>query len=300
VPDGLHRVDTGARPGEWPHGVPEHVTRPLLDRIIEQSLDEDYRQVALRKAGGPDPPPPGRPRVVAALMVAAFGVLVTTAAVQTSANADVVDASRTTLIGRITDEREQAERQQKRIASLQDDTIALEDELDDLTADLQSATAEQRRLEVRTGYVAVTGGGLRVTVNDNPDGDVSQLVRDEDLALLVDGLWGAGAEAIAINDRRLTPLTGIHNRGIAIEVGDRPVNPPYIVAAIGDVDTLAADLLDTTHGEQFFELATGLGFPHSLQNVDEMTLPGARGPVLRYVGRGTAGKPGMDDKEGPP
>ena len=287
----------GSRPAEWPGGLPEHVTTPLLDRITEQSLDEDYRQVAQRRGGAAAPPSPRAARLVAAAMVAVFGVLITTAAVQTSANEDVVDASRTTLIGRINDERAQAEAQQERIGSLQADPIARADELAARTAAQQAALAAQRRLEVLTGYVGVRGPGLSVSVNDNPSGDVSQLVRDEDLALLVDGLWAAGAEAIAINDRRLTSLTGIHNRGVAIEVGGVAVNPPYVVRAVGDVDTLAANLLDTTHGQQFFQLADGLGFLYSLDNVDDLQLPAARGPVLRYVGRGVAGKPGKDELE---
>ena len=294
-------VGTGS-PGEWPRGLPEHVTTPLLARITAQSLDEDYRVVAERRAtGAGEAPPPGRPRWVAASVIAAFGILITTAAVQTSARAEVVDASRSTLIGRIGAERDQVRAQQDEIATLQDETIELGADLEETTDDLQDRTTELRRLEVRTGFVAVRGPGVVVTVDDNPQGDVTQMVRDEDLALLVDGLWSAGAEAVAINDQRITALAGIHNRGLAIEVGGRAVNPPYVVRAIGDVDTLAADLFDTTHGERFFALADGLGFVHRLQNEDDLSLPGARDPLLRWVGRGTAGKPDLDDdKEATP
>jgi hypothetical protein len=79
---------------DWRRPLPPHVTTPLLTRIIEQSMDEDYQQVALRRNGDGRPTPPGRPRLVAAAVVVVFGVLVTTAAVQTSRNADVDDASR--------------------------------------------------------------------------------------------------------------------------------------------------------------------------------------------------------------
>jgi uncharacterized protein YlxW (UPF0749 family) len=126
---------------------------------------------------------------------------------------------------------------------------------------------------------------------------VTELVRDEHLAKLVDGLWNAGAEAISINDQRLTVLTSIRNRGPAVRVNSQPVNPPYVVQAIGDVDTLQADLLDTTHGSEFFDLAEDFGFRVERHNEDELTLPGASGPRLRYVRAGTSETSGTKNQE---
>ena len=259
----------------WDRSLPDHVTTPLLTRITEESMDEDYRQVALRKGSTPQAPRPGRPRLVAAGVVVVFGVLVTTAAVQTSRNADVEDESRATLISRVNDERDSVAREQDQIATLQDGNIALEDQLDNTIADEQTAMSQLRRLQVRTGYIPVTGPGVRIVVDDPPEGDVTELVRDEHLAKLVDGLWNAGAEAIAINDQRLTVLTSIRNRGPAVRVNSQPVNPPYVVQAIGDVNTLQGNLLDTTHGSEFFDLAEDFGFRVDPHNEEELTLPGA-------------------------
>lgn len=282
--------------------LPAHVTTPLLTRITEQSMDEDYHLVARRKqTEGSGPPAPDRPRLVAALVVGVFGILVTTAAVQTSAKADVTDASRETLISRINDERAQADDQQQAIADLQDENLGLQETLDELTTEQAAATARLRRLEVATGYVAVRGEGVRITIEDPTDPtDTTQLVRDEDLAWLVDGLWEAGAEAIAINDQRLNALGAIRNVGIGIRVNSMPVNPPYVVRAIGDGGSLQANLLDTTHGQQFFSLSDQLGFTHDMQNDDELQLPAARGPRLLHAVRGTSGKPGMKNEEANP
>ena len=38
-------------------------------------------------------------------------------------------------------------------------------------------------------------------------------MRDTDLALLVDALWGVGAEAISVNGQRLTVLSAFRNVG---------------------------------------------------------------------------------------
>lgn len=266
--------------------LPEHVTTPLLTLITEHSLDDDYREVAQRRDPTGAAVSRGGTAWVAAV-VAVFGVLVVTAAVQTSRNADTADAGRATLIARVQAERAALERQQEEIAELQRANIGLEETRSEVAAAQRDAAARLRRLQAATGYVAVTGPGVRVVVDDAPGGDVNKMVRDEDLALLVDGLWGAGAEAVSINDQRLTALSAIRNVGPAVHVNSKPVNPPYTVEAIGDTLTLQADLLDTTHGQQFFDLANQLGFRYTMENEPTLTLPPAPGPRLRKVTAGT-------------
>lgn len=277
--------------------LPDHVTKPLLTLITEHSVDDDYRDVADRRGVTTGAAPRGKPAWVAATVVGVFGILVATAAVQTSRNADTADAGRATLIARVQDERAALGEQQAQIADLQRETIRLEDRQADLVADARDTTTRLRRLQVATGYIAVTGPGVRIVVDDAPDGDVTQVVRDEDLALLVDGLWGAGAEAISINDQRLTALSAIRNVGPAIHVNSKPVNPPYTIQAIGDTLSLQADLLDTTHGQQFFDLADDLGFVYSMENENSLTLPAAPGPRLRHVEAGTGGSQGGQGEE---
>jgi uncharacterized protein YlxW (UPF0749 family) len=269
--------------------LPDRVTMPLLTLITQQSLDEDYLHAAERRAAGPAPAAPRRPaHRTAAVVIAVFGVLVTTAAVQTSRNASVDDASRTTLVSQIMARRASVSKMQDQIVRLRTRNLTLDTQLSQLTRTEQASAARLRRLEVRTGYVAVTGPGVRIVVDDAPDGDATQMVRDEDLAMLVDGLWNAGAEAISINGQRLTVLTAIRNVSVAIHINSRPVNPPYVVLAIGDTRTLQANLFETTHGLRFADLAGRLGFVFDIQNEDSLSLPAARTRLLRYVVAGTA------------
>jgi uncharacterized protein YlxW (UPF0749 family) len=271
--------------------LPERVTMPLLTLITQQSLDEDYRHVAERNAVNPAPRPPrGRRHRTAAVVIAIFGLLVTVAAVQTSRNATVNDASRMTLVQQITAEREAVSSLQDDIVRLRERNVGLQEQLRQVSSTAQSTVARMRRLETTTGFVAVSGPGVRVTVDDAPNGDPTQAVRDEDLALLVDGLWRAGAEAIAINGQRLTGLSAIRNSGPAIHVNGRPLAPPYTVLAVGDTRTLQANLLDSTHGSEFYSLARQLQFGYELHNEDSMTLPPAPDRLLRlrHVTTGTA------------
>ncbi|MCW2791609.1 MAG: hypothetical protein JWO76_707 [Nocardioides sp.] len=269
--------------------LPDRVTLPLLTLITQQSLDEDYLHVAERRAAGPPSGSTKRPsHRTAAVVIAVFGILVTTAAVQTSRNAGVEDASRTTLISQIMARRTTVSNMQDRIVRQRERNLALDAQLSQLTRTEQASAARLRRLEVRTGYVAVTGPGVRIVVDDAPEGDATQAVRDEDLAMLVDGLWNAGAEAISINGQRLTVLSAIRNVNVAIHVNSRPVNPPYVVQAIGDPRTLQAKLFETTHGLRFADLARRLGFVFEIENEDSLSLPAARTRQLRYVVVGTA------------
>jgi uncharacterized protein YlxW (UPF0749 family) len=261
--------------------LPARVTMPLLTLITQQSLDEDYLHVAERRATDGTHLPRAHLHRSAAVVIAVFGLMVTIAAVQTSRNASVDDASRATLIGQITAQRESVSKLQDQIVRLRERNIGLQDRLGVVTSTAQSTVSRMRRLETNTGFVAVSGQGVKATVDDAPNGDPTQAVRDEDLALLVDGLWAAGAEAIAINGQRLTALSAIRNTGPAIHVNGRPLAPPYTVLAVGDTRTMQANLLDSTHGSEFYNLARQLQFVYDLHNEDSMTLPAAPERLLR-------------------
>ena len=282
-------------PDTAPRGqLPERVTMPLLTLITQQSLDEDYRHVAERRSTQAPRPLHGRPHRTAAVVIAVFGLLVTIAAVQTSRDASVNDASRVTLVRQITGERDRVSNLQDQIVRLRERNVGLQERLGQVTSTAQTTVARMRRLETNTGFVAVSGPGVRAVVDDAPNGDPAQAVRDEDLALLVDGLWSAGAEAIAINGQRLTTLSAIRNSGPAIHVNGRPLAPPYTVLAIGDTRTLQADLLDSTHGSEFYSLARQLQFVFELRNEDSMNLPAAPDRLLR-LRHATAGTAERDD-----
>jgi uncharacterized protein YlxW (UPF0749 family) len=163
----------------------------------------------------------------------------------------------------------------------------MEQKLEELDSDFQTDSARLRELQTQTGFSVAHGPGVRVLVDSAPDAGERRLVRDEDLAKLVDGLWESGAEAISINDQRLTALTAIRNVGVAIHVNGRGLRPPYTIKAIGNRNTLGSDLLNTTHGSEFFSLADQLGFRYSVETVEDLVLPAGPSRRLRSVQQGT-------------
>ena len=265
----------------------DRATIPLLTLITQQSMDEDYEHVAERRAAETGEPVRRRPHRMAAIVVGVFGLLVTIAAVQTSQRSGVEDASRAALVSQIEDRRESVADSQRQVVRLRELNLALQERLGDVTASAQAAIARTDRLAAATGFEAVTGPGVRVTVDDAPNGTA---VRDRDLRPLVDGLWAAGAEAIAINGQRLTARSAIRNSGAAIHVNVRPLSPPYVILAIGDTGSLQADLMETTGGLRFRGTAESLGFPWGMDNEDQLSLPAAPQRLLRLrsAAEGTA------------
>jgi uncharacterized protein YlxW (UPF0749 family) len=279
----------------------ERVTMPLLTLITQQSLDEDYQIAAERRTLADEPAPegPGSRRVVVAVVVAVFGALVATAFVQNNRSQDVENAGRDTLIERINTQRDRVDGLQSDIAALRDTNAELGARLTAISEEAQTAATRLQRLQVRTGFLAVHGPGVRVTVDNAPNADANQLVRDSDLALLANGLWTAGAEAISINGQRLTALTAIRNSGVPIEVNSVGIAPPYTVLAIGDTGSMQADFIDSSSGLAFDGLARELGITYTMDNDDDLSLPAAPQRVLRLRSATTADQSPKLEETGP-
>lgn len=258
--------------------LPEHVTMPLLDLVVHQALEDEYSQAARRTRERSGPRPLG-PSVAAVLVAGLGGMLAITAFVQTTRDAVATESGREALIARVQENRDSLARQQARQGELSRSNQDLEAQVQDASDELDVALTEVERLRVRTGFAAVTGPGVHIEVTDG----TSEPVRDEDLAILVDGLWNAGAEAIAINGHRLTVLSAIRNSGAAINVNSVPLRPPYQIDAIGDPKTLAAQLLENTHGIAWYDLVENYGFGYSIGTQDRLRLPAAAPRTLRYA-----------------
>ena len=89
---------------------------------------------------------------------------------------------------------------------------------------------------------------------------------DRDLQIIVNGLWAAGAEAIAINGERLTTLSAIRSAGQAILVDFRPLVPPYVVEAIGDPAHLQAGFATDMAGAYVQSLRDNYGIQVSVSS----------------------------------
>ena len=153
----------------------------------------------------------------------------------------------------------------------------------------QGLLDEAERLSVWAGTTAVDGPGIQVTMADSErasrgePGTEDERVKDVDLQVVVNGLWAAGAEGIAINGHRLTGRTAIRTAGDAILVDLQPLVSPYVISVIGDPDELRTEFARTAAAAALNLLAQQYSISSSVSTVEELRLPAGPGTSLRYV-----------------
>lgn len=132
-------------------------------------------------------------------------------------------------------------------AQLKSDNQKLQDELDKYRQGVDAALLANQQLSRAkqiAGLNPVKGPGVRVVMDDsnrkidNPDETPLYIVHEGYLRKIVNALWNANAEAIAINGQRITANTEIFCNGNNILINHEVETPPYIIDAIGDPQTL--------------------------------------------------------------
>jgi uncharacterized protein YlxW (UPF0749 family) len=258
----------------------------LLTSLLNDTLDPGYAETAARrKAQGEDVGGSHWTRRVSPTVlfgVAAVALVLVIAAIQTHRQAPAAERERQQLISRVQD----AERKNSADESM----------ISTVRGQLQAAQAEAlgpeqgkafTAMSVATGASPVTGPGLEVVLNDaagadspassdpRQTGNNQSRVLDLDLQHAANGLWAAGAEAVAINGQRLTALSAIRTAGSAIMVDFRPLSPPYTLQAIGDPKSMAAKFADGADGRYLFELKSQYGIGFATNTKSKLSLPAA-------------------------
>jgi uncharacterized protein YlxW (UPF0749 family) len=247
----------------------------LLDEIVGSALEPAYRDGGSGSA---------RRSWLLPVTAVAIGLLLAMAALAANAAEPVQTQARQELAERV-----QAE--SDRVAALQEQAVDLRADVSaQQRAALLAADADPdqlARVEVAAGTVAVTGPGVELTIDDADGSDTTDpelsRVLDSDLQLVANGLFAAGAEAVAVNGQRLTSLTAIRGAGEAILVNYRPLTRPYQVSAIGDPLRLEAAFIASPAGTALTTLRESYGIRADLRTVPSMTLPAASVATLRYA-----------------
>lgn len=152
-----------------------------------------------------------------------------------------------------------------------------------LNADLDAARAA-------AGLVALEGTGVVFQLQDSADpipsgaNDNDYLVSAADVRTLVEELWLAGAEAIAVNGERVTSATAILDIGGSVLVNSAYLAPPYQVSAIGP-DDLYGQLTAAQGFRDFVRArAEAFGIQISYAVLPDVTVPAYAGTInLRYA-----------------
>lgn len=235
---GDHRDNRVGEQGEAAEAssVDPAASMSLLTALLANPLDAGYEHY--RAEHGSRPASVGGKIAVFAVAVAlGFGSIVATASLR-APEGDVKS-----------DLKSQASERTAAVEALNDDVQSLGRAIDQYSQTGSTAPSNPAQ-DLMTATTPVSGPGITVTLTDRSGpGKGNGNVRDQDLAMVVNAMWAAGADAVSINGQRVGPETFVRTAGSVILVNVTPVSSPYEVAAIGDANALSVALVRGTTGD---------------------------------------------------
>lgn len=263
----------------------------LIREMLERPLDPGYAAAAARREAAGLPPSTGLRSRTMLLALVAVGLVLSVSAI--TLNRDLPDVTRTKkdLIGQIDAGRSSVQKRTDQVGALQGEISKAEQRHGD------GVSSRLPALEADTGALSVTGPGLVITMDDAPDLDGTSAdddprtsteasggrVLSRDVQIVTNGLWQAGAEAIAINGQRLSSRSAIRFAGDAILVNFRPLTRPYVIRAVGDPTTMQTAFADSTAGSYLQALHSNFGIVVKQESSASLTLPGATSLTTTYA-----------------
>lgn len=249
----------------------EHET---LSGRFGASLRRAARRNRGRRVSGPG-------RVASLLVIALAGFMMASSAT-TSRGTDLRPNRNNDLIGLV-----QGRAQENRALSRQVEQLRTEvDALSGQAAADPTIASELATAGAQAGLSAVKGPAVRVTLTDAPlsvqpaglDPDLL-VVHQQDIQMVANVLWGAGAEAMTIQDQRITSITGIKCVGNTVVLRGIPYAPPYVITAIGDPDAMEAALASSDEVRIYREYVDAYHLGWSQQRLASATLPAYQGSL---------------------
>jgi uncharacterized protein YlxW (UPF0749 family) len=226
---GVHPVEPG--PAPEPSAGPDAPTDAGTSARFTGPETGPWRRLArtLRPRATPA-------QVLAGVLCAALGFAI---AVQVSqSDADSLSTMRESELVNLLDQTtRQADELQDQVAELDRTRQELQSGSTSREAALEAATRSAAVQGILSGRLPAVGPGITVTVSD-PSGSVSALT----LLNLLEELRNAGAEAVQLEDLRLTASSYVIAADDGVEVDGVVLSPPYRWTAIGDPQTMATAL----------------------------------------------------------
>jgi uncharacterized protein YlxW (UPF0749 family) len=188
------------------------------------------------------------------------------------------------------DLQEEQEALSARVLQLRADIQELEQAGQGANATLRDLNEHLEQARLAAGLIPLRGTGFVFQLEDSvePPGvdesPLDYLVSARDLRTMVEELWLAGAEAIAINGERITPTTAIIDIGGVVLANSAYLAPPYQVTAIGPDElyerlTASAGFADFVRARQ-----EGYGIGIGYADPEEVDVPAFAGTVtLRHA-----------------
>ncbi|MFL5778236.1 MAG: DUF881 domain-containing protein [Chloroflexota bacterium] len=163
---------------------------------------------------------------------------------------------------------------------------------------IRQLNAELETTRIAAGLIPLRGSGIVLQLEDSqqPVGqggnDLDYRVGARDLRTVLEELWQAGAEAIAINGERITPTTAVIDIGGTVLVNSAYQAPPYQVSALGPADLYKRLSASAGWADFIRARSQAYGLRVSFAEPEAVDIPAFAGTVtLRYSRPAPSGSP---------
>ena len=201
-------------------------------------------------------------QVTLGLALLVLGFLIAAQVAAEGPRATYTTQERSPLVATALELQEGQEALKSQIVDLRRQIQALEEQGQGTTAIVRDLNDRLEEARISAGLIPLTGTGLVLRLGDSTlavpadANEADYLVNARDIRTVIDELWLAGAEAIAVNGERVTTSTGVLDIGHSILVNSAYLAPPYQVSAIGPPDLL--EQLGVSQGwREFIETRRG-------------------------------------------
>jgi uncharacterized protein YlxW (UPF0749 family) len=145
--------------------------------------------------------------------------------------------------------------------------------------------------------IPLTGPGVEITLDDavsRPDGSLPANARPDDLVIhqsdvqaVVNAVWAAAADGVAIMDQRLIATSAVRCVGNTLLLHGRTYSPPFVVTAIADAAAVRAQLAASPQVAVFQQAVEAFGLTFQVSERSQIALPAYDGPLdLEYAAAG--------------
>ncbi|MCZ2810887.1 DUF881 domain-containing protein [Modestobacter sp. VKM Ac-2979] len=184
--------------------------------------------------------------------------------------------------------------QQAELAALQEQVQALTDLAASRNGEVAAVQQGAAPGVSSAGLAEITGPGLAIELDDAPrpsagttptEGNPDNLViHQSDVQGVVNALWAAGADGVAIMGQRLISTSAVICVGPTLLLHGRTYSPPYVITAVGDADEMRDELAASPGVQVFQEAADDYGLTFDVEEQDHLTLSAYDGALdMQYA-----------------
>jgi uncharacterized protein YlxW (UPF0749 family) len=170
---------------------------------------------------------------VIALLTGLLGFAIVVQVHQNSSTDNLANLREDDLVGILDNQDARAERLRQQLADQEANLRQLQSSGTSSQAARKQAIDQQHTLGILLGTLPATGPGVTVTVTDP-----AHKLDGESLLDVIEELRGAGAEAIQVDNVRVSTSTSFSGNAGSVRVDNTPLTTPYRFVAIGDPKTL--------------------------------------------------------------